>query len=368
MKSPKILLFSLLLPVLLGSNGCVEDPGMGPVRFKPERLTSGLTMFAGHFENDSEYDLGLYTIYAPGTSSSRYYYRLGDRNYMAPTIGQDYRGRYSIIFGHGQLKLYDAVKLNVIPVIGPGEGQYAPVFDTFTDSLRFAYMAGSATSGYNIVVQIGAEGSPVSLTSDASGSLSYWTPAWSPVGEWVIYSRITGTTGADGQLWRVHPDGTGAEQLPITTTELPTYATFDPTGAEVMVPGDFTSFNVADGTVGTFDHLRDNQALLSALQSMNFEFVGSQLTGPVHEGDATTTARMTFPITVEWPTSWDNRIWFDALVASATGPAPHEVLGIVLFSWTADTQLLVKHTDPMKISETRSDGYRFSLVNPTIIP
>jgi len=335
MRSPRILLLALLLPVLLGSNGCVTDPGQGPVQFKAERLNHGRTLFGAHFQSDPEYDLGLYILYSPGTTSYRYYYRRGDRDYMAPVISLNKRSQLCIISSN--------------------------------DSLRFAYMAGSATSGYNIVVQNDIDGSPTSLTTDASASLSYWTPSWSPDGEWVLYCRAPGTTGADGRLWRVHPDGTGAEQLPITNTELPTYAIFNPTGTEILVPGDFTSYKVADGTVGTFDHLRDDPDFLSALQDMNFEFVGSQLTGPLHEGDATTT-RNTFPISVVWPNPVDNRIWFDALVASATGPAPHEVLGIVIFTWTPHTKLLVKHTVPMQISEIRSEGHIWSLVRPTIIP
>lgn len=368
MRLPRILLFALLLPVFLGSNGCVTDPGQGPVDFRAERLNHGRTLFAGHFQDNPEYDLGLYILYSPGTTSYRYYYRRGDRNYIAPVIGTNNRSQLCIIFGHGNLKLYNSVKLNVVPVIGLGEEQYAAAFDTSTDSLRFAYMGGSVASGYNIVVQSGADGTPTSLTSDASTSRIYWTPNWSTDGEWVLYCRATGTTGADAQLWRVHPDGTGAEQLPITTTELPTYAVFNPTATEVLVPGDFTSYKVADGTVGMFDHLREDPDFLSALQGMNFEFVGSQLTGPVHEGDATTTARHTFPISVAWPNPADNRIWFDALVATASGPAPHEVLGVVIFTWTPHTKLLVQHTDPMKIAESRCDGYRWSLVRPTIIP
>ncbi|MFC1628054.1 hypothetical protein ACFL3H_02935 [Gemmatimonadota bacterium] len=366
MRSPRLLLCALLLPILVSNNGCTTEPVQGGVIYKPQVLTPSRTLVAGNFEDDPESDMGLYTFSSPSTTSRKYKYRIGDRDYMSPIIGKNISRQHVIMFGQGQLKLFHTIQLNVTLVVGPGAGQYAPAFEPDTDDLRFAYMDGSMASGFNILVQSGAEGTPTALTSDASASLSYWTPSWSSDRAWVLYCRATGPTGADAQLWRVNSDGTNAEQLPITTTELPTYAIFNPAGTEVMVPGDFTSFNIADGTVGTFDHLRENTGLLADLADMGFEFVGSPLTGAVHTGDATTTVRHTFPISVLWPQSFDSRIWFEALVASNSGS--HEILGVVLFTWIPGSELLVQHCAPMKISETRSEGYLWSMVRPTIVP
>jgi TolB protein len=43
----------------------------------------------------------------------------------------------------------------------------------------------------------------------APGSLEY-SPNWSADGQWIVY---TGERGGQSDIWRVHPDGTGAEQL-----------------------------------------------------------------------------------------------------------------------------------------------------------
>jgi hypothetical protein len=252
--------------------------------------------------------------------------------------------------------------------VGPGGDYFAASADTTSNNLRFAYMAGSHSNGFNIVVQEDAEGTPLMITDDASASVSYWTPTWSSDGQWVLYSRITGTTGADAQLWRVHPDGTGAEQLPITTTELPTYAVFSPDATEVFVPGDMTSYNISDGSVGTFDHLREDQAFMDALSALGYEPVGSALTGPVHAGDTVTTYRQTCAISVIWPQSSNDRIWFDMLVADDGGDPPHDVLGITLLTWTPGTQLMVEHQPAVPIASFRSDEYRFSVMHPTHIP
>jgi len=319
--------------------------------------------------NDAEHDLGLYVIYSPSSASNRYCYRRGDRDWIAPTVGIGYRSQYGIIYGMGTLKIFDGVLLTTATVNGPSGGHYAAAADTTSNNLRFAYMAGSHSEGFNIVVQEDVDGTPFMLTDDASASVSYWAPNWSANGEWILYSKVTGTTGADAELWRVHPDGTGAEQLPITTTELPTYSIFSPDMTQVFVPGDMTSYNISDGSVGTFDHLRDDPVFVNALDALGYEFVGSPMTGPVHEGDAVTTYRQTTAISAVWPQSSNNRIWFDMLVADASGTAPHEVLGIALITWTPTTQLMVDHTKtPVPVAPFRSDEYRFSVMHPTIVP
>jgi Tol biopolymer transport system component len=44
---------------------------------------------------------------------------------------------------------------------------------------------------------------------NAPGSLEY-SPSWSADGQWIVYTR---ERGGQADIWRVHPDGTGAEQL-----------------------------------------------------------------------------------------------------------------------------------------------------------
>jgi hypothetical protein len=352
----------LLVVLLISAGGCETEGIVGSVFFRPEYLIGNRILYAGHLETDPEEDLGLYTVYMPSTKSKRYCYRRGDRDWICPTIGYNYAHAYQIIYGLGTLEIFDAVLLSTRTVVGLGERQYAPAADTTTTTVRFAYMGGSLSDGFNIAVQLDHDGTPLALTSDASSSVSYWTPTWSSDGEWILYSRITGTTGADAQLWRVRPNGTDAEQLSITTTELPTYAFFSPTMTEVFVPGDMTSYNISDGSVGTYDHVRENAAFLAALDAMGYELVRSTLQGALNPGD-TVTERQTCAISAIW--SYSNRLWFDMLVADASD---HEVLGMVLMSWTPSSELLVRHGYPMPISSSRSMEYRFSLIHPLNIP
>ncbi len=368
MKSSMKKLILLSLAFVVVASGCETEGVVGSVWFRPTRMVPNRILFAAHLEADDEHDLGLYVIYSPSTATTRYCYRRGDRDWPAPTVGIGYRSQYGVIYGMGQLKIFDGVLRNTDSVNGPAGDHYAASADTTSNNMRFAYMAGSFENGFNIVIQEDADGTPFMLTTDASSSVSYWTPTWSNDGQWVLYSRVTGTTGADAELWRAHPDGTGVEQLPITTTELPTYATFSPDLTEVFVPGDMTSYNISDGSVGTFDHLRDNTAFVDALDALGYEFVGSPMTGPLHQGDTATTYRQTASISTIWPLSSNDRIWFDMLVADSGGAAPHEVLGIVLLTWTPDTQLMVEHQEPIQIAPFRSEEYRFSIVHPTIIP
>jgi len=364
LRSSSLALFSLA--VLLGS-GC-ETVGVEDFYFRSASLAPTRILFSGHLTEDPDMTLGMYTLYVPATASTRYAYRRDGKDYYGPSIMRDAYNHFHIIYGFDELTIYDTVasKFNRVP--GVGLRQMAPAVNPEA-SLHFAYMDGSDAGGYNILVQVGYNGTPTALTSDASASLSYWTPSFSWDGEWILFAKVAGTTGADAQLWRVHPNGTGAEQLPITTTELPTDAVFSPDGTEIFVPGDFTSYLVADGSVGTFDHVREQAGLLTDLSAMGYEFVGSAITGPTHTGEETTSFRHTFPISCMWdPLQGGNRIFFDALVASNQGSPPHEILGIVVFTWVPGTQTLARHTPPMLIGSDRTDGYRLSPAHPTTVP
>ncbi len=363
LRSMCLVPFSFVL--LLGS-GC-DTVGPNDVYYRSNVLVAGRILISGHLTEDPEQMLGLYTLFVPSTNSTRYGYRRGDNDYFGPTLTLDTNYHYHIIFGYDKLTFMHTVLLEFTDVIGVGTYQMAPAIDP-SHKLRFAYMDGSDTDGYNIIVQTGPEGSPTMITSDASASLSYWTPAFTQGGSWVLFAKVTGTTGADAQLWRAHPDGSGAEQLPITTTELPTYAVFSPDSSQVFVPGDFTSYYIADGSVGRFDHVREQAAFLADLSAMGYELVGSPLTGPTHPGEETSPVRHAFPIgCLWWPTQSGDRIFFDALVASNQGSPPHEVLGIVVFSWAPMSNTLKAHTPPMKIGSDRTKGYMLSPAHPTMV-
>jgi hypothetical protein len=368
LRSMCLALFSLVL--LLGSGcGMFETVGPNDIYYRSNVLVAGRILIGGHLTEEPEQDLGLYTLYVPSTNSTRYGYRRGDNDYFGPTITVDTNGHYHIIYGFDKLTFMHTVLLEFTDVTGVGTYQMAPAIDPSpSNKMRFAYMDGSDTDGYDIIVQTGPEGTPTMITDDASSSVSYWTPSFSQGGTWVLFAKVTGTTGADAQLWRAHPDGSGAEQLPITTTELPTYAVFKPDSSEVFVPGDFTSYKIADGSVGVFDHVREQAAFLSDLSAMGYEFVGSPITGPTHPGEETSPVRHTFPIScMWWPNQSGDRIFFDALVASNVGTPPHEVLGIVVFSWAPYSAILKAHTPPMKIGSDRTKGYMLSPAHPTMV-
>jgi len=289
----------------------------------------------------------------------------GDRDFAGPTISTNSTGRLILAFGHRTITTMSGYGNDRRLVTGPGSIHRAIALQPSTSS-RMVYMASDGGEAFDIVLQHYGQDDATLVTSDASATVSYWTPAWAPDGLSFIYARLT-PEGAT--LWRVQADGSGAVQLPIIADEIPTYAVFSPDGDEILVPGDLTSFQIADGTVGMFDHLRTTTDLESQLAAMGYELVGSPLTGPTHAGDATTPHRHAFGISACWPGGGQgDRIFFDALVADATGEPPHEVLGVAIFSWIPTVSALQRHTLPMPLSAAQTDGYRLSVFRPTLIP
>jgi hypothetical protein len=326
-RSADILLIVAAFPILLAGCGLFE---VGEDKyFDNTALARGRILVAIHDSANPDAELGLYTLDVMSNNEIRLF-ASADFDFTGPSISGN-TGRY-IGFGRTQLELLDTFSKDSQRVAGFGAEQKALAF----------------------------------ITSDASESVSCWTPAWSPDGQWIIYARITGTANPTGQLWRVRPDGSEAEALPITTAELPTYAIFSPDGTEVLVPGDFTSYKIDDGRVGKIDHIRETDTFQQQLADMGYEVVGSPVTGAVHTGDTVTSFRHTFPISAYWATGdW---IYFDALVASNYGSPPHPVLGVAIFSWLRISQRLFQHTQPVPLSEARTEGHAISVLHPTVIP
>jgi len=355
----------LLLMTACDSLNPGEDVGFQTTAIVPNDL-----LFAGHSGQSENTTLELRVINVQGTNSVLVA-GSGVHDYSSPDLARRSNGTYFVGFGRTKLKVLDAFRIKVRKVEGFGAQQRSINFDRTDDSFTggdFTYMDGDFDSGFDIVIQNGIEGSPTALTTDASGSFSYWTPAYSPDGNWILYAKVPvgATSGAGCELWRIHPDGTGAEQLPITTTEVPTYATWSPNGAEIFVPGDFTSYRVADGTVGKFDHARDLDSIPDKLETWGYEMVGSPLTGPTHEGDTVSSMRHTFPLSAIWVPG--DKLYLAGLVAYSDGAAPHAVAGIGIFAWLRDAQVLLKHLNPTPVSEIDSEGYSLSIIHPTIIP
>ncbi len=359
-RSADILLIVAAFSMLLAGCGLFE---VGEDKyFDNTALARGRILVAIHDSANPDAELGLYTLDVMASNEIRLF-ASADFDFTGPSISGN-TGRY-IGFGRTQLELLDTFSKDSQRVAGFGAEQRALAFDR-QSPVRLAYMDGSTSTGFNIAVQLSLTAEPAAITSDASESVSCWTPAWSPDGQWIIYARITGTANPTGQLWRVRPDGSEAEALPITTTELPTYAIFSPDGTEVLVPGDFTSYKIDDGRVGKIDHIRETDTFQQQLADMGYELVGSPVTGAVHTGDTVTSFRHTFPISAYWATGdW---IYFDALVASNYGTPPHPVLGVAIFSWLRISQRLFQHMLPVPLSEARTEGHAISVLHPTVIP
>jgi len=348
--------------------GCGLFKSESETYFDTTAVVTGRILFASHESDNPGGKLSLYTVdRSAGSAVQRYAF--ADYDFTSPTIVVNPGMFWLIGFGKSRLVLLDSYNTkDSQQIVGLGAEQRALAFDYYSP-VRLAWMDGSTSGGFNIVVQslltlLTSE--PVAVTSGASDTVSYWTPAWSPDGEWILYARIAGTTGAEAQLWRVRPDGSDAEALPIVTTELPTYAVFSPDGTEVLVPGDFTSYYIDDGRVGEFDHIREMETFQQQLADLGYELVGSHITGAVHPGETVTNFRHTFPISAHWILGdW---IHFDALVASNYGSPPHEVLGVAIFSWVRISQRLFQHTQPVPLSETRTEGHSISVLHPTRIP
>jgi hypothetical protein len=354
--------FILLAPVLLAAAGCgLFDTAEGSF-FDFSALSSGYVLYSTYDQGGSEADLSLYTVQIDPLSFQLLY--SADLDLGAPSIASTGTGGWKIGFGLSDLTVIDAFSRRLTPItVTGGTGRYVALDPTGTD--RLVYMSGSTAGGFNIVARSSPSAADVMLTNDASASVSNLTPAWSWNGQWILYAKVSGATG---QLWRVHFDGSGAEQLPITTTELPTNAVFSPNGLEVLVPGDFTSYKISDGTVGTIDHVRNLDSIKSKLATMGYEWVGSPITGPVHEGDLTAGIRHTFPMSVCWSPALSSKIIFEALVANSSGDPPHQIAGLALFIWTPGSQSLVRLTNPILVSEEATEGYSLSIMRPTIVP
>lgn len=362
---PAVIPVLSLLLLLTASCGLFE--ASKETIFHSNVLLPNKLLFAGHNSNNENADLELRTLDVQGAYAIEFF-GSADYDLSSPDIVKKANGTYSVAFGRTQLRVLDTFTMGVTKIDGSGSIQRALSFDRQHPS-RFAYMDGSSTSGFNIIYRASPAADPVSLTSDASGSYSYWTPTWSPDGQWILYAKVpAGATSGDGcELWKVRIDGSDPEQLPITTEEVPTYATFSPDGTEIFVPGDFSSYNVANGAIGKFHNIRDVAGLLNDLTLMNFEFVGSPVTGPVHEGDAVSEMRHTFPMTAIWRPG--DLLYIEALVATDLGEPPHQILGIVIFTYLRDAQRLIKVTQyPIPISEQNSEDYSISLLHPVIIP
>ncbi len=332
--------------------------------YSTQALASGRILFTGSSPGTEGTAFGLYTVggYA---STSIALYASANFDFTGPSVST-YPDQYWLIgYGKTKLDLLNTFNTDRQSITGLGAQQRAPAFDN-ASPIRFAYMDGSPSSGFNISVQTSLTAQPAYVTSGASESVSYWTPAWSPDGEWIVYARISGTTTLTGELWRVRPNGADAELLPITTTELPTYPVFSPDGTEILVPGDFTSYKIDDGRIGKLNNIRDMTTFQEQLASMGYEVMGSPVTGAVHTGDEVTSFRHTFPISACWASGgW---IYFDALVTSNFGTVPHEVKGVALFAWRRISQTLYLKVPPVPQSETLSEEYSISVLHPSIIP
>ena len=360
--SAGVIIIAALISISLTECG-LFDSGEDSV-YQTQALASGRIIFAGTSSGSDNPGTGLYTIEAFG-GTAVFLYASANLDFSGPSVSE-FPGQYCLMrFGKTQIDLLNTFNTDRQSIDGLGAQQRSLAFDAFSP-IRFAFMDGSPSAGFNIAVQTSLTAQPSHVTSGASESVSYWTPAWSPDGEWIVYARISGTDTLSGELWRVRSDGSGAELLPITTTELPTYAIFSPDGTEILVPGDFTSYKIDDGRVGKFDHVRDMSTFQDQLAALGYELVGSPVTGPVHTGDATTSFRHSFPISADWASGdW---IYFDALVATNFGTAPHAVRGVGIFAWKRISQTLYMKVPPLPQSETLSDDYAISIIHPTIIP
>ncbi|MFC1595316.1 hypothetical protein ACFL3X_00170 [Gemmatimonadota bacterium] len=348
--------------------GCdTLNPG-DDVGFQTTALVSNRLLFAGHSDVSGDAALKLRVI---NVLSSNQVYEMGagGHDYSSPDIVDRSNGTFFIGFGRTKLKVLDTFFFKVKSVKGIGSQQRAINFNG-QDQESFTYMDGSPAAGFDILVQNGIDASPVAITSDGSSSISNWTPCYSLDAQWILYAKIPAgaTSGSGCELWRIHPDGTGAELLPITTDEVPTYATWNPEGTEVFVPGDFTSYLISDGTVGKFDHCRELESVSTKLAEWGYELVGSPVTGPIHEGDTVTPVRHTFPISAIWLPG--DKLYLEALVAHNDGitPAPHAIAGVGIFTWSQKARELLKNLNPIPMSESNSENYSLSIMHPSIIP
>ncbi|GEM_PF-3417258 len=373
MRPRTVALVSLasVLTLSLLSSGCDLTDTSGESYYDTSALASGRLLYAAPAdEADADSKLVLWVM-SPSGSEAPSIMGSADLDFAGPAAGVQSNLTYMISFGTSRLRVLDTMKMGVTEV-GGGETRRCAAFDR-SGTTRFAYMKGSAAGGFDILLRPSVKGEVVELTTDASADYGYYTPAWSHDGLWILFAKVPAgaTSGTGCELWRVHPDGTGAEKLPISTDEVPTYAVFSPDDTEIFVPGDFTSYRISDGAVITFNHIRESETFLNNLGTIKgdfgYELVGSPLTGPTHAGDTVTTVRHTFPISATWVSAGD-RLYMEALVADNVGDPPHEVLGVAILTYLPDLERCLLLHNPLKIDEDLTENWTFSVAHPILLP
>jgi len=89
------------------------------------------------------------------------------------------------------------------------------------------------------IAYIRSEGPGIVLYNDEKGSAQVipgtipedWNPIWSPDGDWIVFKR-----GVGGTYYRIHPDGSGLEQIFETSSYLD-FSSFDPDGKSIIAQG-----------------------------------------------------------------------------------------------------------------------------------
>ncbi len=118
-------------------------------------------------------------------------------------------------------------------------GAYAQISGDLSQTPEVsAPAAATASRGGTLVFQTSSGGAIYAVNSDGAG-LRYLTtgidPALSPDGQWVAFTRWTGSqTGASGGLWMINVDGSG-ERLVLSGASQPKSPAWSPDGRQIVI-------------------------------------------------------------------------------------------------------------------------------------
>ena len=183
----------------------------------------------------------LVAMYPDGTE--RYRVVVDPYNSSSPAI---FPGGAAVIYGsfrNGETHLYrfetSTGTIHSLPHVGYME--FEPAVSPDETRIAFSVMA---TSGASRIWVMGANGeNPTALTTGPVSEPSDVAPAWSPDGQWIVFSRT-------GELHRIRPDGTMLTPIPCPAGPC-NHPSWSPDGASLAYTG--LSDDSGDGVGENYD-------------------------------------------------------------------------------------------------------------------
>jgi hypothetical protein len=203
----------------------------------------------------------LLAMYPDGTG--RYRLTVDQRSYSAPAI---FPGGSALVVGSDRdggrrLFRFEVATGTITPLPHVGVMELQPAISP--DGTQIAFEVVSADQASRIWV-MGANGeNPTALTTGPVSEPSDVAPAWSPDGQWIVFSRT-------GALYRIRPDGTMLTPMPCSPAPC-NHPAWSPDGGSLAYTGlsdsgdgtgdNYDVMNVGSGAVRQLTTLPDQESM-----------------------------------------------------------------------------------------------------------